>query len=339
MRAPPPVVAPEVTAPVKSGTCPGVSVVIPAFNYAHYLPMALDSVLAQSYFPLDVIVVDDDSTDGTAAVVKAYPTVRYVHQAHAGLSAARNTGIGAARFDLIAFLDADDQWKSPFLFTLVTRLLALPPMIGVIACRQELMDERGLDIPQVRWHPDADTDRVLRMEDMLIKTRFGASGIVARRACFDTCGRFDTTLTSSEDRDMWLRIARRWSIFYLSQGFTRVRRHASNMSRQPDRMRHNMNRVLIRAFRERFLPVWPWSRWLRIWSYRHVQSAWMYHDATRQARAIGELCLSVLVWPWRHDARDLDLPPLFRLRAFRHFFRDWIRQAYSNRASGGPQWH
>ncbi|RYD67142.1 MAG: glycosyltransferase family 2 protein [Verrucomicrobiaceae bacterium] len=88
----------------------GVSVVIPAFNYAAFLPHAIDSVLAQGYSSLEVLIIDDGSTDATREITSKYtsdPRVRYVWQENAGLSAARNTGIREARFPYIGFLDAE----------------------------------------------------------------------------------------------------------------------------------------------------------------------------------------------------------------------------------------
>ena len=98
-----------------------VSVVIPAYNYARYLPEAIRSVLAQTHSDLECIVVDDGSTDNTREVVSAIedPRVRYVHQANAGLSSARNTGIREAEHPFVGFLDADDRWLPQF----VTRAL------------------------------------------------------------------------------------------------------------------------------------------------------------------------------------------------------------------------
>src|SRR5262245_39908172 len=91
---------------------PNVSVVIPSYNSAAYLPAAIDSVLAQTARDLEVIVVDDGSTDDTPDVVARYgPPVRGIRQANAGVAAARNRGIAEARGRYIAFLDADDTWE------------------------------------------------------------------------------------------------------------------------------------------------------------------------------------------------------------------------------------
>jgi glycosyltransferase involved in cell wall biosynthesis len=90
---------------------PLVSVVIAAYNGAQYLPEAIDSALAQTYPKVEVIVVDDGSTDSTAEVVGAYGArVRYLYQQNAGTAAARNTGIQSAQGELIALLDQDDRW-------------------------------------------------------------------------------------------------------------------------------------------------------------------------------------------------------------------------------------
>src|SRR2546423_7727277 len=89
-----------------------VSVVVPAYNYARYLPQAIDSALGQTHPPLEVIVVDDGSTDDTPRVLDAYgDRIRAVRQANQGAGAARNAGIAVARGEYVAFLDSDDLWR------------------------------------------------------------------------------------------------------------------------------------------------------------------------------------------------------------------------------------
>jgi glycosyltransferase involved in cell wall biosynthesis len=106
---------------------PLVSVVIPAYNYAQYVAETIDSVIAQTYPAIDIIVIDDGSTDDTAAVVAAYSDkVRYIYQHNAGLSAARNTGTNHARGQYIVYLDADDKLQPTFIAETYAALQADP---------------------------------------------------------------------------------------------------------------------------------------------------------------------------------------------------------------------
>lgn len=91
-------------------TFPLVSVIVPCYNGAPFLNQALDSILAQTYRPLEILMIDDGSTDRSAAIAQAYPEVHYAYQEHAGLAAALNQGVALARGDFFSFLDADDVW-------------------------------------------------------------------------------------------------------------------------------------------------------------------------------------------------------------------------------------
>src|SRR6478736_2185706 len=118
---------------------PAVSIVIPAYNYAHYLPETIASVLAQSFARFELLVVDDGSTDNTKAVVQALkdPRIRYVWQPNRGLSAARNTGIAECRFNYVAFLDADDLWQPDFLECVMAEYSRLEPEYALVATATE----------------------------------------------------------------------------------------------------------------------------------------------------------------------------------------------------------
>lgn len=316
MRTPDPVESRRATA----GLSAGVSAIIPAYNYAQYLERAVRSALSQSHRPLEVIIVDDGSTDSTPGLGERLalenPEVRYLRQANAGLSAARNAGIRAAQYPFIAFLDADDEWLEGFLASAMDAFRQKPE-IGLFGCNSFRANSNGDAIGEKRTAPRG--DRFFSAADILMKTRFMPSCAVARKACFESAGEFDTTLRSSEDRDMWLRIAVRHPVFYRDRALVRIRKHGGNMSRNTVRMRAAMRQVRRKAMRARVVPFTDFGFWLRALAVDHFQAGWMYHDEGRRLRAILHSAASLLLWPLPLDSTDLHEPALFRLRAALRF--------------------
>ena len=130
--------------PGPAAPLPAVSVVLPAYNRADSIRLAIDSVLRQSFTDFELIIVDDASTDGTRAVAEAVadPRVRVIaHPANRGASAARNSGVAAARAPFVAFQDSDDEWLPRKLEKQMARLLA--PGAGYVAayCGMRILDE------------------------------------------------------------------------------------------------------------------------------------------------------------------------------------------------------
>src|SRR3989441_7830895 len=127
----------------KHMTMPVVSVVIPVYNGERYLADAIQSVLDQTYQNLEVIVVDDGSRDGSAAVAKRFgEAIRYVHRANGGVCKARNTGIAVARGTYLAFLDQDDLWLPDKLAAQVAYLDSHPE-VGAVYCQCQVMEVMG----------------------------------------------------------------------------------------------------------------------------------------------------------------------------------------------------
>lgn len=122
-------------------TAPLVSVIIPIFNCAKYAAAAIESVLIQDYRPLQIIAVDDGSTDNSAEVARSFPQVEYRFQEHAGVSAALNTGVSMAKGDLVAFLDADDFWAAGKLGKQVAALEADPDLDIVFGDVEQFREE------------------------------------------------------------------------------------------------------------------------------------------------------------------------------------------------------
>jgi glycosyltransferase involved in cell wall biosynthesis len=169
---------------------PLVSVVIPVFNGERFLGQALDSAFAQDWQPLEVILIDDGSTDATAEVARARP-VTYLHQDHQGVSGARNAGVAAARGEFVAFLDADDVWCSGSLERRV-RYLVDNPGVGFVLAHMEIFLEPGT--PQPHWWAPGWNNRPQHGQ---LQT------FVGRREAMATVGPFDRTFDIGEDVE-WL---------------------------------------------------------------------------------------------------------------------------------------
>ncbi len=199
---------------------PLVSVIIPTFNSARFLPQALESVAAQDYRPLEVIAVDDGSTDQTADLLRAHPWVTCLHQAHGGVSTARNAGISASRGQILAFLDSDDLWPSGRL-TIAVGHFEAHPEIGYVLGKQMLFAEPGCAVPS--W---------VRPE-WLAKPQDASNTAVllARKETFSRVGLFNTGYSVGEDTE-WLVQAMEACIpmTRLAEVLVHKRLHGTNLS-------------------------------------------------------------------------------------------------------------
>jgi glycosyltransferase involved in cell wall biosynthesis len=204
-------------------TAPLISCIVPAFNGERYLGEALDSILSQTYRPLELLVVNDGSTDRTAALVTEYgDRVRSLFQPNAGQAAARNLGLSEARGEFVAFLDQDDLWH--------------PEKLSRQMARFEIRPELDLCVTHARnfWSPElADAPPWLRGDPRFMQSlpAYAAGALLARRGIFDSVGRFDVALPVAEDADWFLRTVEQRVIIELLPDVLMYRRlHQTNRS-------------------------------------------------------------------------------------------------------------
>jgi glycosyltransferase involved in cell wall biosynthesis len=216
-----------------------IDVIIPAYNAARYLPLAIESVIAQTFQSWTIFLVNDGSTDNIEEVIAPFltklgPRLKYIKQPKCGVSAARNTAIRNSSAKLLALLDADDIW---------------------LPCRLQESIESFRDRPQVgltygfntRISPEGE---VLDTFDRRQKNGEGwvapylymrtidlpSPTITFRRECIDAVGAFDETLTVTEDRDLWLRIALRYQVALIPKVIAHYRTSPKSATTDPNRM-------------------------------------------------------------------------------------------------------
>jgi glycosyltransferase involved in cell wall biosynthesis len=212
-----------------------VTAIIPSYNRANYLPLAVDSILAQSYPVLEIIIVDDGSTDNTPEVAKSFDDkVRFYERGHQGVSAARNTGLELAQGDVVAWCDADDEWEPDFLSSVMPLLETDPGLAGVYTGFAHI-DQAGNRLPHigVKTVPPSELFSALIENDFVLTPT-----LVVRRKCFETVGGFDTDFQICEDYDMWLRLAKQFLIAGLPTPLVRVRVHGGNTIGNQDALLH-----------------------------------------------------------------------------------------------------
>ena len=183
---------------------PLVSVVIPAFDAERFIAEAIESVLAQTYAPLELVVVDDGSTDRTARIASGYPEVRLIRQQNGGPATARNRGFEATSGELLTFLDSDDMMTPDKLEVQVGHLLANPDM-GIVIGAQELVIEPGTELPFWIEGSKVQAQVPTRPPDIHGEPNIYAMSMLMRREVFDLVGGFDESIEPAEDIDWTLR--------------------------------------------------------------------------------------------------------------------------------------
>jgi glycosyltransferase involved in cell wall biosynthesis len=220
----------------RSSDGPLVSVIIPTYNYAGYLSRAIGSCLDQTYRNIEIIVVDDGSTDNTAAVAGGFGNkIVYVRQENKGVSAARNTGLGRAKGAFIAFLDADDIFLKECIASNVAVLLDHPD-IGIVFTNALHLEKDGRLVPRrKRYKRDMVSDKFY--EDLLLRhLPFQTTGVIIRSG-IATSITFPQHLSNGEDLAYFAKV------FFMTKGYFLARPEVANYHHE-DSLRHNVDGLI-----------------------------------------------------------------------------------------------
>jgi glycosyltransferase involved in cell wall biosynthesis len=220
---------------------PVVSVILPTYNRGWIVKEAIDSVLDQDYDHYELIVVDDGSTDDTPRLLSSYgDRLRVIRKANRGVSAARNTGIRAAKGKLIALLDSDDMWLPGKLSVQIDFFDTHPR--ALICQTEEIWIRNGVRVNPGKRH--------LKQGGMIFERSLGLclvspSAVMMRKVLLDEVGLFDEDLPACEDYDLWLRVGWKYPVHLIPAALI-VKRggHADQLSRVPELDRYRIQAIV-----------------------------------------------------------------------------------------------
>ncbi|MHB1653826.1 MAG: glycosyltransferase family 2 protein [Desulfitobacteriaceae bacterium] len=223
---------------------PSVSVVIPTFNHELYVNQAVESVLAQGYPNVQVLVVDDGSRDNTAAILKPYLSrIQYVYKENGGTSSALNRGLSLANGQYICWLSADDA----FLPGKIARQVALmesDPKLGFSYTSFSVIDGYGRKQHDV--HSAYFQDKWDMIKHLMEGCFINGSSVMMRRSALERVGGFDEGLPQAHDYDLWFRFLRYYSCGFLDELLLAYRWHGENMSKVSDPTSERVVRERVR---------------------------------------------------------------------------------------------
>ena len=226
-----------------------ISVVIPTFNRRQTIGRSIDSVLNQTLFPSEIIVVDDGSTDGTSDYIQSnFPSIKLLSQPNKGVSAARNMGIKSANANWIALLDSDDEWFSQ---KLEKQVLALSQNPDVKFCHtEEIWFRNGVHVNQMKKHQKYGGHIFSKCLDIC---RISPSSVLFHQSLLDDVGYFDKDLKVCEDYDLWLRITAKYPVLYIDEPLLKkYGGHEDQLSKVKDGIESHRIKVLEKLIMQKF---------------------------------------------------------------------------------------
>ncbi|NLE77395.1 MAG: glycosyltransferase, partial [Chloroflexi bacterium] len=273
-----------------------VSVIVPAYNHAAFLPRTLESALGQTWQDREIIVVDDGSRDETPAVAARFgQAIRYARQENQGMARTRNNAIRLASGQLISFLDDDDLWLPEYLSTVVERFAADPDLAALHTGYRLTSDQEALDYPRCGTRvvpPD-------RLHSALLEGGFfPPSSVTVRRSCLENVGVFDESLQGCADWELWLRISAAAKFAGIPDVLMKYRLHAGGLSSNVKHMFDDRLRAISKhcGLDGGPLQSWPEEK-RRVVAFAYRSAAHEYSMQSRPEEAWAHFAQAAAIWP------------------------------------------
>ncbi len=313
-----------------------VSVIITTYNRPHYVVEAVKSVLTQTYSNLEIIVVDDGSTEETAKALEVFGSkIRYFYQANQGVSAARNFGIEQTTGEYVAFLDDDDLWLAQKLERQMT-VLEDNPTLGFVCSEAYTIDTNGNR--NGYWYKGKSKketfDALLEENFVLLLT------VVARRNLLLSVNGFDKQLSTSADYDLWLRLAQRTSFLYIAEPLAKYRLHSVCMS---SNFSTRFKDHLVILNKKEVTGHLSWLNKRKRFAKAYYQFA-QYFEKKNQHKQAGKAYLNAIIrWPfigqeyWPAETKNMRFSIFYRiLKVYWLVIENYMKSLRINRSTLQP---
>ncbi len=285
--------------------------IIPTFNRVNLLKETVGSVRDQTFRDLEIIVVNDGSTDGTAEWLRNQSDLRVIEQSNLGIAAARNRGAEAARGTWLAFLDHDDLWAPDKIFV-QAQSVQKHPEVALVATRHVRLGKRYREPKRPQWIEG----------DLFVKeysqSFIHTSSVMIRRDVFEQIGGFPTKYRFADEFDVWLKIAAAYPIAYFDRPLVFIRFYESNTSHDRVGVRTDTYDILLRHYDPERIPI---RTFLKTLSDHDISFGRAYLQAGDLLKALRWFRSSLVRTP-------------FRLRSWRYYLRYKIRQVLGRRRVG-----
>ena len=298
-----------------------ISVILPCYNGARWISRSIESVLAQTYPHLELIIVDDGSTDNSKEAIAQYlhdERIRCIYQANRGFSGALNSGIKESSGYFMGFIGQDDLWM-PNKLELQVKYFSEHNNIDLVHSNYYSVDSEERIIRLVKTKPHVFSSKQEVVEWLFLTTNLAFETVLVKKKCFDEVGLFDERMVGYSDHDMWLRVAGRFNIEYLDLPLVKKRQHELQLSRV------RRESVLKDEFllTEKMITHYPFLKKCELKKLAPLYYEWgmelLKKGNTKGARQ--KLLKAIVCQPWKLKSTMAYMTPVFYAFILRHYQR------------------